>query len=132
QVLEERRGAFLARGEAGLQKRGGDPLGSDRGRHRAKLGETATRLEQAELVLGNRGSVDDRKKDGRPEDAEAPRRASARRGPRPARSGGWHARRSGKCPPGGGPSRPSRTSCSSRRSGPCWRTAPSTRRGTGR
>src|SRR5690606_24133623 len=40
QVIEEWRRAFLAGAEAGLKKRGGDPLESELVRTRAKLGET--------------------------------------------------------------------------------------------
>src|SRR5690606_14280569 len=39
QVIEEWRRAFLAGAEAGLKKRGGDPLESELVRTRAKLGE---------------------------------------------------------------------------------------------
>jgi transposase len=62
QVIEEWRRAFLAGAEAGLKKRGGDPLESELVRTRAKLGETLMRLELAEMLLEKRGYMDDLKR----------------------------------------------------------------------
>lgn len=62
QELEEWRRAFLDGAEAGLKKRGGDPLERELVRTRAKLGQTMMRLELAEMLLEKRGYMDDVKR----------------------------------------------------------------------
>ena len=57
--IEQWREAFLSGAEAGLKKRGGDPLEREITRTRAKLGETMMKLELAEMLLEKRGYVDE-------------------------------------------------------------------------
>ena len=60
--IEQWREAFLSGAEAGLKKRGGDPLEREITRTRAKLGETMMKLELAEMLLEKRGYMDDLRK----------------------------------------------------------------------
>lgn len=60
--LEEWRRVFLAGGQQGLKRRGGDPAGRELIRTRAKLGEMTMRLELASELLEKRGYGDDLRK----------------------------------------------------------------------